>query len=158
MARRLNILMFSGEYDKALAALILANSAREINLDVTMFFSFWGLCLLRDPEKMTTEDKTAYEKMFGLVAPQGPENLPLSQLNMVGVGKQMLLQMMKDADSPTLPAFLAGARKKGVRFYGCKLSLEVMGLKPEELIPELEIKTAEDYLADALESDIELFI
>ena len=150
--------MFSGEYDKALAALILANSAREMEMEVTMFFSFWGLCLLRDPERMTLEDKTTYEKMFGMVAPQGPENLPLSQLNMVGVGKQMLLQMMEDADAPTLPDFLNGARKKGVSFYGCKLSLEVMGLKEEELIPELEIKTATEYLSDALESDIQLFI
>ncbi len=158
MNKRMNILMFSGEYDKALAALILANSAREIQVDVTMFFAFWGLFLLRDPEKLSLEDKSMYEKMFSMVTPKGPEELPLSKMNMAGIGKKMLLSMMDQDDAPQLPAFLKGARKKGVKFYGCKLSMEVMGLKQEEMIPELEIKEAKEYLADALKSDIQLFI
>ena len=158
MNKKMNIIMFSGEYDKALAALILANSARELKLEVDMFFAFWGLFLLRDPEKMSLEDKTTYEKMFCMVTPKGPEALPLSKMNMVGVGKQMLLQMMDHEHAPHLSDFLRGARKKGVNFYGCKLSMEVMGFKKDEFIPELEIKTASEYLADALESDIQLFI
>lgn len=156
--KKLNILMFSGEYDKALAALILANSAREMELDVTMFFAFWGLGLVRNPGHMTLEDKNAYEKMFGMMAPEGPEDLPLSKMNMIGIGKKMLLEMMKDVETPTLTDFLNGARKKGVKFYGCKLSVEVMGFKTEELLPELEIITATDYLRDALDSDMQLFI
>ncbi len=98
MSKKLNILMFSGEYDKALAALILANSAKEMGLDVTLFFSFWGLLLVRDPEKMTLEDKTAYVKMFELVTPNGIEELPLSKLNMAGIGKRMLQEMMEDVE------------------------------------------------------------
>jgi peroxiredoxin family protein len=150
--------MFSGDYDKALAALILANTAREIELDVTMFFAFWGLMLLRDPEKMSFEDKTVFEKMFGIVTPKGPEKLPLSKMNMAGIGEKMLKKMMADDDVPTLAAFLKGAREKGVKFYGCKLSIDVMGLKMEELLPEVEIMEAKEYLKDALESDIQLFI
>lgn len=150
--------MFSGDYDKALTALILANTAREIELEVTMFFAFWGLMLLRDPEKMSLEDKTLFEKMFGIVTPKGPENLPLSKMNMAGIGEKMLKKMMDDDNVPTLTAFLNGARKKGVRFCGCKLSIEVMGLKPEELLPEVEVIEAKEYLKDALESDIQLFI
>lgn len=158
MAKKLNIIMFSGEYDKALAALILANTAREMELDVTMFFAFWGLMLLRDPEKLSLEDKTIVEKMFGIATPKGPEDLPLSKMNMAGIGEKMLKKMMNDENVPTLTNFLNGARKKGVKFYGCKLSMDVMGLKMEELLPEVEMMEAKGYLKDALESDIQLFI
>lgn len=156
--KKVNIVMFSGEYDKALAALILANSARELEAEVTMFFAFWGIFLLRDPEKLSSEDKTAYEKMFSMMTPKGPEELPLSKMNFSGVGKAMLLEMMKEDETPRLIDFLNGARKKGVKFYGCKLSLDVMGFKKEELIPEMEIVDAKEYLRDALNSDMQLFI
>lgn len=150
--------MFSGEYDKALAALILANTAREMKVDVTIFFAFWGLFLLRDPEKMTLEDKSTFEKIFSNMTPKGPEELPLSKMNFAGLGKEMLLEMMEEEDAPKLINFLNGARKKGVRFYGCKLSMEIMGIKKEELIPELEVVDAKTYLEDALASDMQLFI
>ncbi|NLM21337.1 MAG: sulfide reductase [Peptococcaceae bacterium] len=156
--KKLSLILFSCEYDKALAALILANSAREMNMTVNIFFAFWGLCLLRDPDKMSAEDKTTLEKMFGLAAPRGPNELPLSRLNMAGLGKAMLEEMMDDQDSPDLNAFLQGAQKKGVNFLACKLSLEVMGFKPEELWPEVKVLTAKEYLEDALEADIQLFI
>lgn len=158
MNKKMNILMFSGEYDKALAALVLANSARELKVDVTIFFAFWGLFLVRDPEKGTSEDKSLYEKMFGLVTPRGPEELPLSRMNMAGLGKQMLQEMMEEDKTPSLTDFLNGARKKGVKFYGCKLSVDVMGFKEDELLPEVEVITAKEYLSDALTSDLQLFI
>jgi peroxiredoxin family protein len=158
MAGKLSLLMFSGEYDKALAALILANSARELDMEASIFFAFWGLSLVRDPEKMSNDDKNAYEKLFSLTTPKGPEELPLSKMNMAGIGKEMLLKMMEIDNIPTLPAFLKGAIKKGVNFYGCKLSVEVMGFKPEEFIPELKIIEAKEYLLDAASSNIQLFI
>lgn len=154
----MNLLMFSGEYDKAMAALILANSAREMNVDVTMFFAFWGLCLLREPEKVTMDNKTMYEKMLSSMTPKGAEQLPLSKMNFSGIGKEMMLEMMEEKEAPSLIDFLNGARKKGVRFCGCKLSMEIMGFKKEELIPELEIMDAKEYVKDALESDMQLFI
>ncbi|MDQ7094976.1 DsrE/DsrF/DrsH-like family protein [Desulfosporosinus sp. PR] len=158
MDKKMNILMFSGDYDKALAALILANTARELDVNVSMFFAFWGLFLVRDPAQVSAEDKTTFEKMFGMVTPKGPEELPLSRMNMAGLGKQMLLEMMDDDQTPSLTDFLNGARKKGVTFYGCKLSVDVMGFKKEELLPEVQIITAKEYLKDALDSDMQLFI
>lgn len=83
--------------------------------------------------------------MFGMVTPKGPEQLPLSRMNMSGLGKMMLEKMMEDDDTPKLYNFLKEARNKGVKFYGCKLSLETMGIKKEEMLPEVEIMTAEDY-------------
>ncbi len=158
MKKKLSLLIFSGEYDKALAGLILANSAKELDMDVSMFFAFWGLLLLRDPSKNISEDKSTLEKLMGAMAPKGAEELPLSEMNFSGMGKKMLQAMMEKDGTPTLSNFLEGARKKGVKFYGCKLSIDVMGFKKEELIPELEIVSATDYLKDALESDIQLFI
>lgn len=156
--KHINLLVFSGDYDKALAALIIANGARELGISVTMFFAFWGLMLLRDPDKMNQEDKSAYEKMFSAVTPKGPEQLPLSRMNMSGIGKYMLLEMMEDSHTPRLIDFLQGARKKGVSFYACQLSLEVMGLKSQELLPEVEVMDVKDYLKDAVNSDLQLFI
>lgn len=158
MDKKMSILMFSGEYDKALAALILANTAREINVEVTMFFAFWGLMLVRDPECIPDEDKSMYEKVFANMTPKGIEYLPLSKMNFAGLGKKMLLGMMEDSDTPTIDAFLKGAIKKGVKMNACKLSCEVMGFAEDEFIPEVSIVTAEDYLKDALDSNIQLFI
>ena len=156
--KKLSMILFSGEYDKAMAALILANSAREMNITVNIFFAFWGLGLIRDPEKMSLEDKTAFEKMISLMAPKGPEDLPLSNMNFAGLGKVMLKEMMEDHHTPDLTAFLKGAQKKGVNFFACKLSVEVMGFELEEFLPEVKVMTANEYLADALEADIQLFI
>lgn len=156
--KKMSLLMFSGEYDKAMAGLILANAAKDIEVDVTMFFAFWGLTLLRDPDKMTTEDKSVYEKMMSWMTPKGPEELPLSRMNFGGLGKLMLTEMIEDNEAPKLIHYLKGARKKNIRFYACKLSMEIMGFKPKELIPELEIVDAQTYLRDALQSDIQLFI
>lgn len=158
MGKKLNLLMFSGEYDKAMAGLILANAAKDIDVDVTMFFSFWGLFLVRDPETMTLEDKSIYEKIMDVVTPKGPEHLPLSRMNFSGLGRMMLEEMIEDQGAPKLIHFLKGARKKNIKFYACKLSVEIMGFKPEELLPEVEIIEASAYLKDALESDMQLFI
>lgn len=156
--KHINLLMFSGDYDKALAALIIANGARDMGTSVTMFFAFWGLLLLRDPTKMSMEDKTTYEKMFSTMTPRGPEQLPLSKMNFSGIGKSMLLEMMEANQAPSLSDFLAGARKKGVRFCACKLSLEIMGFATEELIPEVEVIEVHKYLEDAMQADMQLFI
>ncbi|MCF6462125.1 DsrE/DsrF/DrsH-like family protein [Clostridium sp. Cult1] len=156
MKKKMNILMFSGEYDKALAALILANSAKMINMDVTIFFAFWGLLLVKESNSM--EDKTTYEKMFANMAPKHIEELPLSKMNFAGIGKKMLTEMMEESDTPKLKDFLMGAINKGVEFKACKLSCEVMGFKEEELLKEVKIVTAKEYLVDAMDSNIQLFI
>ena len=158
MGKKMSILMFSGDFDKALAAFILANSAREIDVEVTMFFAFWGLMLVRDPEELSDEDKTLWEKMFANMTPKGIQDLPLSKMNFAGIGKKMLVEMMDDSDTPPIDAFLKGAINKGVLMKACKLSCEVMGFSEKELLEEVEIVTAEDYLRDALESDVQLFI
>ncbi|HWP95793.1 MAG TPA: DsrE/DsrF/DrsH-like family protein [Syntrophomonadaceae bacterium] len=156
--KKVNLLMFSGAYDKALAAFIIANGARELEMEVTMFFAFWGLLLLRDPGKMSLEDKSAYEKMFALSTPVGAQALPLSSMNMAGLGKKMLLDMMEEQDAPALPDFIKGAQKKNVRLCACQLSMEIMGFKQEEFISGVEVIDVKAYLQDATASDMQLFI
>jgi peroxiredoxin family protein len=156
--KHLNILLFSGDYDKCLAAFILANGAAEKGLSVTIFCAFWGLLILRNPEKMNLEDKNLFEKMFTSFTPAGAEALPLSKMNFAGIGKSMLLNMMDEKETPHLQDFLKGAQKKGIKFAACKLSLEIMGFKQEELLPGIEVMDVNSYLEDALQADIQLFI
>jgi peroxiredoxin family protein len=158
MGKKVNLLVFSGDYDKLYAALLIANGARDMDMEVSMFFAFWGLLVMRDPERMDSEGKNAYEKMFGAMTPKGPEDLGLSRMNMMGIGKSMMLDMIKDENAPSLKKLLDGARKNKVKFYGCKLSTEVMGFKKEELLPELEIVDVKAYIGDAVQSDMQLFI
>ena len=156
--KHLNILLFSGDYDKCLAAFILANGAAGMGVTVTIFCAFWGLLILRDPNKMDTDTKDLYEKMFSSFTPAGAEQLPLSKMNFAGVGKAMLLNMMDDKETPHLKDFLEGALKKGVKFYACKLSLEIMGFKPEELLSGVEVADVNNYLQDALQANAQFFI
>jgi peroxiredoxin family protein len=102
MPKKMSLIMFSGEYDKAMAALILANTAREMDVEGTVFCTFWGLFMLREPEKMTIDDKTTFEKMFDLLTPKQVEDLPLSKMNAAGLGKKLMAHMMVDDDAPPL--------------------------------------------------------
>lgn len=154
----LNILLFSGDYDKCLAAMILANGAMEMGMSTTVFCAFWGLFLVRDMDKLSLEDKSIQEKMLASITPAYAEQMPLSKLNMGGIGKTMLLDMMDANHTPHLQDFLRGARKKGVRFCACQLSLDIMGFKPEELLPDIEVMDVHAYLEDAAQADIQLFI
>jgi peroxiredoxin family protein len=156
--RHLNILLFSSDYDKCLAAFILANGARDMGMQVTIFCAFWGILILRDDNKVSPKNKDLYEKMFAAMTPSNIEELPLSKMNFAGVGKSMLLSMMDNQEAPHLADFMDGARKKGVKFYACKLSMEIMGFTPEELLSDVEIAEVKVYLDDAARADINLFI
>lgn len=98
------------------------------------------------------------EKLFDNMAPKHIEDLPLSKMNFAGIGKKMLVDMMDEKDTPKLSDFLNGALKKGVNMKACKLSCEVMGIGEEELLKEVTIATAEDFIIEAINSDIQLFI
>ena len=156
--KHMNVLLFSGDYDKCLAALILVNGAKEMGMTATVFCAFWGLFILRDEEKISMEDKNIYEKMFSSITPADAEKLPLSKMNLAGIGKSMLLSMMDENHAPRLKDFLQGARNKGVRFCACKLSLEIMGFKSEELLEGVEVIDVQAYLQDAVTADVQLFI
>ncbi len=158
MSKKVNLLIFSADYDKALAAFVIANGALDLGYDVSIFFAFWGLLLVQDPERGDPEGKNLYERMLSMMTPKDPEALPLSRMNMGGFGRQMLKAMMKENEASFLSEYLAKIREKRARFFGCQMSVEVMGFKKEELLPEVEIVDVKEYLKDAIDSDIQLFI
>ena len=129
----ISIVLFSNDLDKALAAMILANGFAAVGVKVNMFFTFWGLSVLRkNPAPYV--NKNFISKMFGWMLPKGAEKLALSKMNMLGMGTAMMKDVMKKQNVLPLPELIANARAAGVRFIACDMAMGVMGIKREELI------------------------
>lgn len=152
-----SMVVFSGDLDKAIASFIIANGAAAMGKPVTMFFTFWGLNILRKPEKVNVK-KTAMEKMFGAMMPRGTEKLGLSKMNMGGMGTAMMKKIMKDKNVNSLEELIQSAMNNGVRIVACTMSMDVMGIKREELIDGVEIGGVAAYLGAADDSNVNLFI
>ncbi len=152
-----SMVVFSGDMDKALASFIIANGAAAMGRRVTMFFTFWGLNILRRREKVKVK-KTFMEKMFGAMMPRGTSKLKLSKMNMMGMGSKMMKGIMKKKNVATLDELIAQARKNGVRLVACTMSMDVMGIHKEELIDGVELAGVASYLGAAENSDTNLFI
>ena len=150
------IVVFSNDLDKALAALIIANGAKAAGKDVTLFFTFWGLNILRKPQSRVK--KGIIDKMFGLMMPKGTEKLTLSKMNMLGAGSLMMTWVMKQKNVSTLNELLTQAREAGIKFIACNMSMDVMGIKPEELIDGVEIGGVAKYIEESSYSNSNLFI
>ena len=151
------IIVFSGDLDKVLASFIIANGAAAMGRKVTMFFTFWGLTVLRRSNKQKLK-KTFMEAMFGRMLPRGSGKLKLSKMNMGGMGTAMMKRIMKDKNVDSLDALIQKAIKSGVRIVACTMSMDVMGIKKEELIDGVEFAGVGSYLGDAEESNVNLFI
>lgn len=151
------IIVFSGDLDKVLASFIIANGAAAMGRKVTMFFTFWGLNVLRRPEKQNIK-KTMIEGMFGGMMPRGMGKLKLSKMNMGGLGTAMMKKVMKDKNIDTLEDLVKKAIANGVKIIACTMSMDVMGIKEEELIDGVELGGVGAYLGDAEESNVNLFI
>ncbi|MCR5490892.1 MAG: DsrE/DsrF/DrsH-like family protein, partial [Bacilli bacterium] len=151
------IIVFDGDMDKVLASFVIANGALAMGRPVTMFFTFWGLTALRKTKKVKTK-KTFIEKMFGKMLPRGAKKLKLSKMNMGGLGTKMMKGIMKDKNIDSLEQLMQKAIDNGVKIIACSMSMDVMGIRPEELIDGVEIGGVGTYLGDAEESDVNLFI
>ena len=124
---------------------------------VTMFFTFWGLTALRKSEKVSV-NKNLMEKMFGVMLPRGAAHTKLSRMNMGGMGAAMMRSIMKDKNIDSLEDMMKKAMENGVKIIACSMSMDVMGIRPEELIDGVEIGGVGTYLGDAEQSDVNLFI
>lgn len=151
------IIMFSGDLDKAMAGFIIANGAAAMGDQVTMFFTFWGLNLLRKPEKIKVK-KGFLESIFGWMMPRGAGKPGLSKMNFGGMGALMMKKIMKDKNVSSLPELLASAQAMGVKLVACTMSMDVMGIKEKELIEDLEYAGVASYLGEADEAGVNLFI
>ena len=151
------IIVFDGDMDKVLASFVIANGALAMGRPVTMFFTFWGLTALRRQEKIPVK-KSLIERMFGWMLPRGAGKLKLSKMNMGGMGTTMMKGIMKDKNIDSLETMMRKAMENGVKIIACSMSMDVMGIRPEELIDGVEIGGVGTYLGDAEESDVNLFI
>ncbi len=152
-----SMVVFSGDLDKVLASFIIANGAASMGRQVTMFFTFWGLNALRKPEGPAIK-KPMIEKMFGWMMPKGAGKLSLSKMHMGGMGTKMMKVVMKQKNVDSLEKLLETALKSGVRIVACTMSMDVMGIKEEELIDGVEYGGVASFLAASERSDATLFI
>ncbi|MDD4779383.1 MAG: FAD-dependent oxidoreductase [Tissierellia bacterium] len=151
------IIVFSGDMDKVLASFVIANGAAAMGRPVTMFFTFWGLNVLRKTEKQNVK-KPFIDSMFGKMMPQGVSKLKLSKMNMGGMGTAMMRKVMKDKNIDSLEDLIKKAMNNGVKMIACTMSMDVMGITKEELIDGIEYAGVGTYLGDAEESNVNLFI
>lgn len=151
------IVVFDGDMDKILASLVIANGALAMGRPVTMFFTFWGLAALRRSKPPRTA-KSFIERMFGAMLPRGAERTKLSKLNMGGAGTAMMRGVMRKKKIDSVETMLQKAIAGGAKIIACSMSMDVMGLRPEELIDGVEIGGVGTYLGDAEEADLNLFV
>jgi NADPH-dependent 2,4-dienoyl-CoA reductase/sulfur reductase-like enzyme/peroxiredoxin family protein/rhodanese-related sulfurtransferase/TusA-related sulfurtransferase len=152
------LVVFSGDLDKVLAAFVIANGALAMGNDVTLFFTFWGLSALRREQAPAVAGKSLLDRMFGWMLPRGLGKLKLSQMHMAGMGTAMMKHVMAIKHVDTPQQLLAAAQQQGIRLVACSMSMDVMGLKPEELIDGVEIGGVASFLAEADQSNATLFV
>lgn len=153
---RVALVVFSGDLDRVLASFIIATGAAAMGQQVSMFFTFWGLSVLKKDRRFP--GKTLFQKMMALMSPGSSKSLPVSKMNYFGVGAKMLRSMMKKKNVSSLEEMISLARELGVRMVACEMSRDVMGIKESELVDGLECGGVASFLADALKSRTSLFI
>lgn len=150
------IVVFSNDLDKALASFIIANGAKASGKNVTMFFTFWGLNILR--KSNVNVKKGIIDKIFGMMMPKGVDKLTLSKMNLGGMGSAMMKWVMKNKNILTLSELIKQAQDGGVKFIACNMSMDVMGIKEEELIDGVEIGGVAKYISESNNANSNLFI
>jgi peroxiredoxin family protein/rhodanese-related sulfurtransferase/TusA-related sulfurtransferase len=152
------IVVFSGDLDKVIASFVIANGALAMGRKVTMFFTFWGLNALRRPEKIGGTGKNLIEKAFGWMMPRGSRKLALSRMSMGGMGGLLIRGIMKHRNVPALEEMMASAVRGGAKLVACQMSMELMGIRREELIDGIEVGGVASYLEASETADNNLFI
>ena len=156
---QLTMVVFSGDLDKQIAAMIISTGAAAFDMKVKLFFTFWATAALRDPKKKA-KGKNFLGKMFGMMLPKGMNKVKLSKMNMMGMGGKMIKGLMKKKNVASLQQLFKTAGELGVHINICEMSMDLMGFKREEMIdyPNLTICGVATFIADASESKVQLFI
>ncbi|WP_145408899.1 FAD-dependent oxidoreductase [Paenibacillus xylanexedens] len=152
------MVVFSGELDKAIASFIIANGAAASGRKVTMFFTFWGLNIIRKQERLQAPVKTGMARMFDMMLPANSLKLGLSKMNMFGAGPKMIRGLMKKNNVASLEQLMQSAIAQGVEIVACQMSMDLMGIQREELIDQAVIGGVGYYLGQADQANHNLFI
>ncbi|WP_330547546.1 DsrE/DsrF/DrsH-like family protein [Cellulosilyticum sp. WCF-2] len=151
------MVVFSGDLDKAIASFIIATGAASMGKPVTLFFTFWGLNILKRKNKPKIK-KDKIEKLFDIMLPKHTNQLGLSHMNMGGMGAWMIKKIMKKHQVDDIDTLIKNAIDMGVKIVACSMSMELMGIKKEEFIEGVEIGGVASYLGAAEDSGLNLFI
>ncbi len=155
---KLTIVVFSGELDRVLSAFILATTGASMGMDVSMFFTFWGLNVIKKNEG-SIKSKGLMRKMLNFMNRGGSKRLRLSRFNMFGLGTWMIKRLMKDINHPSLDELMTMAHEMGVKFVACTTTLGLMGLSEDSFRSEVtSLAGAAYFLGEARESKVSLFI
>jgi NADPH-dependent 2,4-dienoyl-CoA reductase/sulfur reductase-like enzyme/peroxiredoxin family protein/rhodanese-related sulfurtransferase/TusA-related sulfurtransferase len=152
------MIVFSGDLDKTIASFIIANGALAMGRKVTMFFTFWGLNALRKPERISGLGKNLIEWAFGMMMPRGSRRMALSRMSMGGIGSMLIRGIMKNKNVPALEEMMAAAIQGGAKIVACQMSMELMGIRREELIDGIQVGGVASYLEASERADNNLFI
>ena len=154
---QMSLILFSGDFDKAMAALTLANGAAGNGMKVSIFFTFWGISLLRQNNQ---RNGLFLEKLFKTMMPPGAEKIGLSKFNFCGIGPWLLKKLIRQKDGQTTEDLLKMAIERKIYFVACEASLKLLGITKEELInyEHLQVAGVDAFLQNALESKIAMFI
>ncbi|WP_396954467.1 DsrE/DsrF/DrsH-like family protein [Niallia sp.] len=157
MTKKTTIVLFSGDYDKAMAAYIIANGAAAYDHEVTIFHTFWGLNALRKEENIKMK-KGFLEKLFSKMMPRGAERMGLSKMNFAGFGPKMIKHIIDKHQALTLPQLITLAQEQNVNLVACTMTMDLLGLKEEELLNGIDYAGVAAYLAEAEDGHVNLFI
>ena len=155
--KKTTIILFSGDYDKAMAAYIIANGAAAYDHEVTIFHTFWGLIALRKDDPISLK-KGFLEKMFAKMMPRGSDKMGLSNMNFAGMGPKMIKHVMKKHNAMSLPNLIELAQEQEIKLIACTMTMDLLGLQQEELLDGIEYAGVAAYLAEAEDGNVNLFI
>jgi peroxiredoxin family protein len=155
---KMTIVMFSGDLDRALAGFMLATTGASMGMEVTMFFTFWGLNIVKKNEG-DIKSKGLARKMLNLLNRGGSRRLTLSKYNMMGLGTWMMKGLMKDVNMPTIDEFITMCKEMDVKLLACSTSCGVMGVPEDAFRSEVDATVgAAYYLGEARKAKVSLFI
>ena len=153
---KLSMVVFSGDLDKTIAAFIIATGAAAMGMEVSMFFTFWGIGAVK--KQKVYDGKNLLEKGFTAMLPGGTQEMGLSQMNFFGAGAKIIRKLMRDHDVTSVEEFVEMAREFEVRMTVCDMSRELLGIKDEELIDGLDLGGVASFMGDAATSKVTLFV
>lgn len=154
---QLTMVLFSGNFDQAMAAFIIATGALAMGKDVSLFVTFWGLDVIKKP-KLHTAGRKLLEKLILWMRPTGPLELGTSKMNFAGAGPRLFRYMMGKKNVEPLPSLIGMAQEMGIKIIACQMSMDIMGIKKEDLLDGIEVGGVATFLNDSFKSNTTLFI
>lgn len=153
----LTMVLFSGDFDQVMAAFIIATGALAMGKNVSLFVTFWGLDAIKKT-RFNAAGRNLLEKMVLWMRPKGPNKLATSKMNFAGIGPRLFRYMMGKKNVEPLPSLIGMAQEMGIKIIACQMSMDIMGIKKEDLLDGIEVGGVAAFLSDSFSSNSTLFI